>query len=106
VISGPPASGPLASLASHFKRHAVSPAESTLLPGAPSDPLGPLSDRWKQQPAEITAAELEKDPDLAQTEIQLIDDTEEITQTVCGPPTGDDALLLKIAQAPDAVDQR
>ena len=53
----------------------------------------------------ISLANLENDPDLAQSLMQLIYDTETITQQVCGAPTGDDALLLKIAQAPDQVEE-
>ena len=53
----------------------------------------------------ITAKELEKDPELTQAQIQLIYDTELITQQVCGAPTGDDGLLLKIAQAPNQVEE-
>jgi hypothetical protein len=49
--------------------------------------------------------DLNADPDLAQTQIQLIYDTELTTQQVCGAPTGVDALLLKIAQAPNQVEE-
>jgi hypothetical protein len=56
-------------------------------------------------PAKISATALEKDPELTQTQIQLIYDTEVVTQTVCGAPAGDDALLLRIAQTPNQVEQ-
>jgi hypothetical protein len=56
-------------------------------------------------PPKVSSAELTKDPELAETQIQLIYDTELITQQVCGAPTGDDALLLKIAQAPNQVEE-
>jgi hypothetical protein len=56
-------------------------------------------------PATLSLRELEDDPDLAQTLIQLIYDTELITQQVCGAPAGDDALLLRIAQAPNQVEE-
>jgi hypothetical protein len=56
-------------------------------------------------PAKVSLTALENDPDLAQTQIQLIYDTEMVTQEVCGPPAGDDALLLKIAQAPNQVEE-
>jgi hypothetical protein len=69
------------------------------------DPLQTLTARWKQLPAKISLRQLEDDPDLAQTQIQLIYDTELITQQVCGAPAGDDALLLKIAQAPNRVEE-
>ena len=76
-------------------------------PAAPSaGSLGPLADRWKQQRASLPVGALESDPDLTQTVIQLIYDTEVVTQQICGLPSGDDALLLKIAQAPAAVDEK
>ncbi len=56
-------------------------------------------------PAKVSLSVLENDPDLAQTQIQLIYDTELITQQVCGAPAGDDDLLLKIAQAPNLVEE-
>jgi hypothetical protein len=46
------------------------------------------------------------DPSLEQTLIQWIYDTEQATAAVCGAPSGDDALLLRMAQTPDAVDQQ
>ena len=64
-----------------------------------------MTERWQRLPAKISLADLEKDPELAQTQIQLIYDTEIITQEVCGAPAGDDALLLRIAQAPNQVEQ-
>jgi tetratricopeptide (TPR) repeat protein len=96
---------PLQSLASHFTRH---PSESTGSPAAappPVDPLQALADRWHQLPVRLSLADLEKDPELAQTQIQLIYDTETVTQQVCGAPAGDDALLLRIAQAPNQVEE-
>jgi hypothetical protein len=64
-----------------------------------------LTQRWQQLPVKISAADLEKDPELTQTQIQLIYDTELVTQQVCGAPAGDDALLLRIAQAPNQVEE-
>jgi Tfp pilus assembly protein PilF len=99
--------GPLADLTSHFKRHRADAAASAPSPApASADPLGPLAERWKQQPAKLTVAALESDPEMTQAQIQLIYDTEVGTQQVCGSPSGDDALLLKIAQAPEAPDER
>jgi hypothetical protein len=71
----------------------------------PVDALAALASRWKKEPVTIKLSDLENDPDLAQSEVQLIYDTEKITQQVCGPPSGDDALLLKIAQQPNDVEQ-
>jgi hypothetical protein len=64
-----------------------------------------LVERWQKLPSKVTLAQLEKDPELAETQIQLVYDTELVTQQVCGAPTGDDALLLKIAQAPNQVEE-
>jgi Flp pilus assembly protein TadD len=101
----PSSSNPLQSLASRFSRQPSKPAggQAAVLP--PVDPLQGLLERWQKLPAKISLAELEKDPELAQTQIQLIYDTELITQQVCGAPTGDDALLLKIAQTPNQVEE-
>ena len=96
-------SNPLQSLESHFSRHPTAPTPNQGPP--PVDPLQTLTARWKQLPAKISLRQLEDDPDLAQTQIQLIYDTELITQQVCGAPAGDDALLLKIAQAPNRVEE-
>ena len=96
---------PLKNLASRFALH---PADSATAPKAtPSsaDLLQDVMTRWKQVPPELSLNDLENDPDLAQTQIQLIDDTELVTQQVCGEPGGDDALLLKIAQAPNRVEE-
>jgi len=46
------------------------------------------------------------DPQLEQTIMQLVYQTEQITSQQCGPPTGNDALLLKMARAPEAIEQQ
>jgi tetratricopeptide (TPR) repeat protein len=97
-------SNPLQSLASRFSRQTAKPTANQ--PAAPpADPLQALTARWQQPPAKLTLAHLEDDPELAQTQIQLIYDTELVTQQVCGTPAGDDALLLKIAQFPNRVEE-
>lgn len=65
-----------------------------------------LQSQWQQIPANLTVRALEQDPQLEQTTMSLVYDTELQTAQVCGAPTGDDALLLKIAQAPLAVLQQ
>jgi hypothetical protein len=103
--SGKLSSNPLASLASRFSRH-TTPATQNQPAAAPAvDPLQALAERWQQLPPKISVTALEKDPELTQTQIQLIYDTEIVTQAVCGAPSGDDALLLRIAQAPNQVEQ-
>ncbi len=70
-----------------------------------SPQLSSLVGRWSQIPNRITVYQLEQKPDLNQTILQLVYDTEMTTAQVCGPPTGDDAILLRIAQNPGAVEQ-
>jgi len=96
---------PLQSFASRFSRHPAQPAPNPAANPAPIDPLVTLTQRWQQLPVKISASDLEKDPELTQTQIQLIYDTELVTQQVCGAPAGDDALLLRIAQAPNQVEE-
>jgi Flp pilus assembly protein TadD len=98
-------SNPLQSLASRFSRQPSKPAGNQAAAPPAVDPLQGLVDRWQKVPSKVTLAELAKDPELAETQIQLIYDTEFVTQQVCGAPTGDDALLLKIAQAPNQVEE-
>ncbi len=100
-----PSSNPLASLASRFSRHTSPPVQNPPAVAPSVDPLQALAERWQQLPAKISVTALEKDPELSQTQIQLIYDTEIITQQVCGAPAGDDALLLRIAQTPNQVEQ-
>jgi tetratricopeptide (TPR) repeat protein len=101
----PPVSNPLANLASRFTSRSSKLAESPAAAPPPADPLQGLVERWQQLPVRLTLADLEKDPELAQAQIQLIYDTELITQQVCGAPAGDDALLLRIAQTPNQVEE-
>ncbi|HTV04457.1 MAG TPA: tetratricopeptide repeat protein [Acidobacteriaceae bacterium] len=71
-----------------------------------SGEMANLQGQWQQIPARVTVRMLERNPQLEQTIMSLVYDTEEQTAQVCGAPTGDDALLLKIAQAPLAVQQQ
>jgi Flp pilus assembly protein TadD len=98
-------SNPLQSLASRFSRQLSKPAGNETAAPPTVDPLQGLVERWQKLPSRVTLAELEKDPELAETQIQLVYDTELVTQQVCGAPAGDDALLLKIAQAPNQVEE-
>jgi Flp pilus assembly protein TadD len=98
-------SNPLQSLASRFTRQPSKPAGNLAAAAPAVDPLQGLVERWQKLPSKVTLAQLAKDPELAETQIQLVYDTELVTQQVCGVPTGDDALLLKIAQAPNRVEE-
>jgi tetratricopeptide (TPR) repeat protein len=65
-----------------------------------------LLGQWQQIPANLSVRTLEQDPQLEQTVMSLMYETEQQTAQICGAPSGDDALLLKIAQAPLAVLQQ
>jgi tetratricopeptide (TPR) repeat protein len=68
--------------------------------------LQALADQWQHLPASLRLLQLEQNPELEQTIMRLVYQTEQVTSQQCGPPTGSDALLLKIAQTPEAVEQR
>lgn len=68
-----------------------------------SGEMADLLNQWDQVPVRLSARALERNPQLEQTTMTLVYETEQQTAQVCGTPTGDDALLLKIAQAPLAV---
>ncbi|HEX3985457.1 MAG TPA: tetratricopeptide repeat protein [Acidobacteriaceae bacterium] len=72
---------------------------------AVSPKLAAIVSRWDQIPSELNVFQMEQQPDLENTILQLAYDTETLTAQVCGAPTGDDALLLRIARNPGAVDQ-
>jgi tetratricopeptide (TPR) repeat protein len=65
-----------------------------------------LANQWRQLPATLHLLQLEQDPQLEQNIMQLVYQTEQVTSRQCGAPTGNNALLLKISQAPEAVEQR
>jgi tetratricopeptide (TPR) repeat protein len=71
-----------------------------------SGEMANLQGQWQQIPARLSVRMLERNPQLEQTMMSLVYETEEQTAQVCGAPSGDDALLLKIAQAPLAVQQQ
>ena len=98
-------SSALQNFASRFSRRPAQSVPNATATPAPVDPLAALTQKWQQLPVKISARDLEKDPELTQAQIQLIYDTELITQQICGAPGGDDALLLRIAQAPSQVEE-
>ncbi len=77
---------------------------ATTSAAAPSQ-LAPLVTRWEQLPPRLTVLDLEQNPDLEQSTMQLVYDTETLSTQICGPASGDDALLLRIARNPNAVEQ-
>jgi tetratricopeptide (TPR) repeat protein len=70
-----------------------------------SQEMTALGNRWQAARARLTAAALTNDSQLEKGTMQLVYDTEQVTEHVCGEPTGDDAALLRIAASPDLVDQ-
>lgn len=89
-----------AKLRAHTRLAACSASAAT-----PLAPLAPVIARWGQIPTRLTALQLEQQPELVQSILQLVYDTETVTAQACGAPTGDDALLLRIARNPAAVEQ-
>ncbi|HEX3435981.1 MAG TPA: tetratricopeptide repeat protein, partial [Pseudacidobacterium sp.] len=68
-------------------------------------PLQDLANLWQMLPKTLSALDLEQNPEREQAVMQLVYETERVTSQQCGTPTGNDALLLKIAQNPEAVEQ-
>jgi tetratricopeptide (TPR) repeat protein len=57
-----------------------------------------LSDEWARLEPQITAVGLRRNPDLADTAMDLVFRIERETSTVCGTPTGADLALLLISR--------
>lgn len=74
--------------------------------GTVAPQLSGLISRWDQLPQHLTSSTLAEQPDLEQTILQLVYDTETSTAQICGAPAGTDALLLRIASNPAAVEQQ
>jgi len=68
--------------------------------------LAAIASRWQQIPAKLTPHALAQDPQLEQTIMTIVFDTEKQTAKTCGTPDGEDALFLKIAQSPTGVESR
>lgn len=70
-----------------------------------SQEMTALGNRWQAARPRLTAAALANNMQLEAATMQLVYDTEQVTEHVCGEPTGDDAALLRIAASPDSVEQ-
>lgn len=70
-----------------------------------SQEMTALGNRWQAARPKLTLAALANDAQLEQATMQLVYDTEQVTEHVCGEPSGDDAALLRIASSPDSVNQ-
>lgn len=115
ACSAPPAAAPPPAKGVSLKKNpatnseapvqaAVNTALSAAISALPPQ-IAALQARWKQLPARLTVRALAQQPDLEQSIMQLVYDTETTTAQVCGAPTGDNALLLAIARNPGAVEQ-
>jgi hypothetical protein len=71
----------------------------TTLPPA----LQALDARWSGPDGSANAAALLRDSSLQDSAMQLVYDTEVQTSQLCGPATGDDALLLRLATMPHGI---
>ncbi len=72
----------------------------------PPTPLQQLDDRWKDEGRDATVeAEMRRDAARQRTEIQLVFDTENKLNQVCGAAAGEDALILLMAKSPEAVER-
>jgi hypothetical protein len=69
-----------------------------------SSPLQNLAANWTSKVATTNRAALLNDPTQQDATMQLVFDTETQTSKICGPPTGDDALLLQLARFPKAME--
>ena len=65
-----------------------------------SSPLQTLVARWTSKEASIDKNALQNDPGERDSVMKLVYDTEIQTSQICGPPTGNDALLLLLAKSP------
>jgi tetratricopeptide (TPR) repeat protein len=70
-----------------------------------NDQMTALGNRWESARPRLTVAALVDSAQLEQATIQLVYDTEQVTERVCGEPTGEDEALLRIAASPDTIDQ-
>jgi tetratricopeptide (TPR) repeat protein len=67
--------------------------------------MATLGNRWQAARPRLTVAALADDAQLEQATMQLVYDTEQVTEHACGEPTGEDAALLRIAASPESVNQ-
>jgi tetratricopeptide (TPR) repeat protein len=75
-------------------------------PAGTPPPLQDLGARWKAASTMGSMKMLTENPEDQYRMVSLINDTELQTRQVCGPPTGDDALLLLLASRPDGGNPR
>lgn len=74
---------------------------STTPPAGAAGPASPLTDltmQWAALQPTLTQRTLSRNHDAQDTVLRLMDSTETVTTSSCGAPTGDDALLLRLAR--------
>lgn len=69
-----------------------------LISGAGANAQPSLSDEWERLKPRITGQGLRRNPDLAETAMDLVFRIERETSTACGAPTGTDLALLLISK--------
>jgi tetratricopeptide (TPR) repeat protein len=80
------------------------PGEAAVRP-VPSQ-FADLMTKWQALPgsSKVTVSRLEKEAGLRQSVMQLVYDTEKVADKFCGPATGENAMLDRIAANPGAVE--
>jgi tetratricopeptide (TPR) repeat protein len=73
-------------------------------PGGSPSQLQDLAARWMAKEATINRDALLHDSAEQDAVMKLVYDTETQTSQLCGPPAGDDALLLMLAKSPKAAE--
>jgi tetratricopeptide (TPR) repeat protein len=119
IVLDPSTSLPASTLASRLladreiARRRLKQCEASLNPVPPNGPgkqqanttqLQSLSDTWNNEPDHLTMSDLIDDPAAEEKERNLIGETEKITAAACGAPSGDDAILLRLAMVPSLND--
>ncbi len=72
---------------------------------AKTDSMAALAQRWQDARPHLAVADMTDNAQLEQAAMQLVYDTEQVTEQVCGEPTGVNAALLRIASSPDSINQ-
>jgi tetratricopeptide (TPR) repeat protein len=85
------------------KRFEACKAQASVADELPS-PLQTLGERWIGKEASVSRAALLNDSTEQDAIVKLVYDTEVQTDQVCGAPTGDDAMLLRLAKSSKAAE--
>ena len=97
----------LANLGTHLRslNPLASKPEAVPAPVETTDPLAALAARWTTMPTgALLQQQLMADPQFARNTLLLAYATERAASTACGAPAGADALLTRIAEAPEQIE--